>query len=227
MITCAAIVAGLPGRIGEQATWPGSAWAEISGEGSLTDPAAGLNGAGHPAGYLHALFGADNFRSGSKFPCVRLLSMSQRTRSVTSMKCWRPVTGFLICGMTIAPLSPAAAQAAGRTTNASPVNSAYAQQIARAQAMVGGDTIAKFFLSLAADPAKSFIMNQIGLETTSSKIKELSEKLTAIQHQLTEFQIQVTALIAQLGLTGEVNEANRAIEGLATFYRDHFATIGT
>jgi hypothetical protein len=143
------------------------------------------------------------------------------------MKCWRPVTGLLICGMTIAPLSPAAAQAVGRTANASPVNSAYAQQIARAQAMVGGDTIAKFFLSLAADPAKNFIMNQIGLETTSSKIKELSEKLTAIQHQLTEFQIQVTALIAQLGLTGEVNEANRAIEGLATFYRDHFATIGT
>src|ERR1700722_18441180 len=96
------------------------------------------------------------------------VSMSQRTRSVTSMKCWRPVTGLLICGITIAPLSPAVAQAVGRTTNAYPVNSAYEQQIARVRAMVGGDTIAKFFLSLAADPAKSFIMNQIGLETTSS-----------------------------------------------------------
>jgi hypothetical protein len=143
------------------------------------------------------------------------------------MKCWRPVTGLLIFGMIVAPLSPAAAQAASRTTNAYPAHSAYARQIARVQAMVGGDTIAKFFLSLATDPAKNFIMDQIGLSTTSSKIKELSQKLALIQQQLTELQIQVAVLITQLGLTGEVNEANRAIEGLATFYRDHFAPIGT
>ena len=64
--------------------------------------------------------------------------------------------------------------------------------------MVNGNSIASFFLSLAADPAKNFIMEQIGLETTSSKIRALSDKLNQIQQQLTEFQLAITALITQL-----------------------------
>jgi hypothetical protein len=147
------------------------------------------------------------------------------------MKCWRPVIGILACGMALAPLSPAAANVTATTIHAGPAGNpadiSYAQRLASAKSMVGGDTIAKFFLSLATDPAKNFIMDQIGLETTSSKIRDLAAKLNEIQQQLTDFQVQITALIAQLGLTGEVNLANQAVEGLATFYRDHFATIGT
>ena len=85
----------------------------------------------------------------------------------------------------------------------------------------------RFFLNLAKDPAKNFVMNKLGIATTESQLHDLANKLDALQLQLTALEQRVTGLITQLGLTEAVREANHATDGLDTFYRDYFAVIGT
>lgn len=145
------------------------------------------------------------------------------------MKACRKLPGILAAAIALAAVLPAAASvnAPGGQAMAATVRSASASDRPVTLSLDDSDSIASFFLSLAKDPAKNFIMDKIGLETTSSQLRELSAKLDAIQQQLTAFQTQVTALIAQLSLTTAVLEANRAVGGLPTFYRDHFAVLGT
>ncbi len=147
------------------------------------------------------------------------------------MTSWRLATRILASGLALALLAPGSAQmasAAVASGSAAPgPHVSYAQRLASAKVMVNGDSIASFFLSLASDPAKNFIMDQIGLPTTASKLRDLSDKINAIQQQLAAFQIQVTALIAQLSLDARVDKANAAIAGLDTFYRDHFVVLST
>jgi hypothetical protein len=118
----------------------------------------------------------------------------------------------------IAPASPAVAAAVQHSARHRPVPPPVVNG--------GVDSIASFFLSLASNPASNFLMDKLGIPTTSSQVAELAAKLDAIQRQLAAFQAQVTALITQLSLTTAVTTANHSIEGLATFYRDHFTVIG-
>jgi hypothetical protein len=144
------------------------------------------------------------------------------------MRIWRSGSGSLACAVIIAAASCGLAQA----STAAPARPAMAadsarQSLASARAMVDGDSIASFFLNLAKDPVKNFVMDKLGIATTESQLHDLANKLDALQLQLTALEQRVTGLITQLGLTEAVREANHATDGLDTFYRDYFAVIGT
>jgi hypothetical protein len=148
------------------------------------------------------------------------------------MQYWRSIAGSLACGVVITAASSglaeantaAPAQAAG---TARPSGSQYQQNLDRTLSMVNGDSIASFFLNLAKDPVKNFVMEKLGFETTSSQLKDLANKLNALHDQLNEFEKRVTGLIVDLQLTAAVTTANTAADGLGTFYLQYFSVLGT
>jgi hypothetical protein len=148
------------------------------------------------------------------------------------MKFWRSVAGSLACGVVIAGASSGLAEAstaapAQPAATAREFGSQYQQDLTRTLAMVNGDSIASFFLNLAKDPAKNFVMEKLGFETTSSQLRDLATKLNALHAQLDEFEKRVTGLIVDLQLTAAVTEANHAADGLGTFYLQYFSVLGT
>jgi hypothetical protein len=148
------------------------------------------------------------------------------------MKYWRSVAGSLVCGVVFAGASSGLAQA-NTAAPARPAATArefgyqYQQNLARTLSMVNGDSIASFFLNLAKDPAKNFVMEKLGFETTSSQLRDLAAKLNALHDQLDAFEKRVTGLIVDLQLTAAVTEANHAADGLGTFYLQYFSVLGT
>jgi hypothetical protein len=148
------------------------------------------------------------------------------------MKYWRSIAGSLACGVVIAGAGSGLAEAntaahAQPAATAREFGSQYQQNLARTLSMVSGDSIASFFLNLAKDPAKNFIMEKLGFETTSSQLRDLASKLNALHDQLNEFEKRVTGLIVDLQLTAAVTEANHAADGLGTFYLQYFSVLGT
>ena len=145
---------------------------------------------------------------------------------------WRSIAGSLACGVVIAAASSGLAEAstaapAQAAVTERPFGSQYQQNLDRTLSMVNGDSIASFFLNLAKDPVKNFVMEKLGFETTSSQLKDLASKLNALHDQLNEFEKRVTGLIVDLQLTAAVTTANTAAEGLGTFYLQYFSVLGT
>ncbi len=148
------------------------------------------------------------------------------------MKYWRSIAGSLACGVVLCTASGGFAGASTEAPARSAVmardfGSQYQQNLDRTLSMVNGDSIASFFLNLAKDPVKNFVMEKLGFETTSSQLRDLASKLNALHDQLNEFEKRVTGLIVDLQLTAAVTEANHAADGLGTFYLQYFSVLGT
>src|SRR5438309_1638265 len=88
---------------------------------------------------------------------------------------------------------------------------------ARAPGEVEVDQIADFLAGLAKDPAKNFIMEQIGLPTTSSQLKALSNKIDALSNQLAQTETRLSTQIAELSLQGRVDYLQDQATNLRSF----------
>jgi hypothetical protein len=105
-----------------------------------------------------------------------------------------------------------------------PISRAAAQPAPPA-AQFGGDTAAKFLFDLAKDPLKNFVMDQIGLTTTSSQLKRIEAKIDALSQQLNEAEKRLSRQTAELAFQVRYDNLRVYTNSVKSLVGDKFVPV--
>jgi hypothetical protein len=124
------------------------------------------------------------------------------------------IAGLLAPLLPVGSLSAAAEPAAAQATGGG-----------QAQTAGPADSIADLLLSLAKDPLRNFAFDQVGIPTTSSQIKQLSEKIDRLSAQLTAVEAHLNAQIKELAVQTRLDYLQDTATDIGTLYRADYVPL--
>ena len=89
----------------------------------------------------------------------------------------------------------------------------------------GADTVAKFVFDLAKEPLRNYIMDQLGLPTTSSQLKELGRKIDALRAQVAAAEVRISAQVQELKAQTRLDFLADVAVDLTSLQRDYFLPL--
>jgi hypothetical protein len=89
------------------------------------------------------------------------------------------------------------------------------------------DSIAEYFLDLAKDEAKNFVLDKLGIGTKLSELEQLKKRLDQVDEHLNQIGAQLNAAIVGLNFDEAIRSANTKIESLESVFRHNLKPILT